>query len=182
MRMKCFLTFLGGMFLNKKCDVKKLVCMALLVAIDVIFARFFILRFGVVSVRFAFVAVAFAAVKYGALDSAIVAGISDLLGALLFGTRGAYFPGFTLTAFMMGLVYGVFLHNTQSLKRIVLSAVCTQIPFSLLLNTFWISIATGKGFVLFLPGRVIQCIVMIILETFVLEYLFVKKRVQDVIE
>ncbi len=48
-----------------------------------------------------------AAYLYGPIGGAVVGGIADFIGAILFPI-GAYFPGFTLTCVITGAVYGLF--------------------------------------------------------------------------
>ena len=85
--------------------------------------------------------------------------LADLLGALLFPI-GAYFPGFTLTAFLTGLVFGLFLYGKQSFPRVLGAVLLNQLLLSLLLNTFWISVLYGSPFGPLLVTRLLQCAVL----------------------
>lgn len=89
---------------------KIMVTCALLVALQVILARFLSINTTFVVVNFSFLAVALAGILFGPLWGMAVGGVSDLVGASLF-PFGAFFPGFTLTAALVGLVYGAFLHT-----------------------------------------------------------------------
>ena len=55
-----------------------------------------------------FLPVVCAAIIFGPIEAAIVGGLGDMLGAFLFPT-GPFFPGFTLTAVLTGLIHGFFL-------------------------------------------------------------------------
>lgn len=57
-----------------------------------------------------FVPVVIAAILFGPAASALVYGLADFIAANLF-PKGAYFPGFTLSAVLMGLIYGIFLYE-----------------------------------------------------------------------
>ena len=76
---------------------KIMVTCALLVALQVILARFLSINTTFVVVNFSFLAVALAGILFGPLWGMAVGGVSDLVGASLF-PFGAFFPGFTLTA------------------------------------------------------------------------------------
>ena len=76
---------------------KQLAISALLVTADVVLTRLLAINTPVMKIGLGFSAVAICAMLYGPWWTALTAALGDLLGALLFPT-GAYFPGFTLTA------------------------------------------------------------------------------------
>ena len=103
--------------------------------------------------------VVIAAILLGPLYAGIVGALADFLGAILFPI-GTYFPGFTLTAFLMGLCYGLFLYRSQSFPRIFGAVAVHQLVLSLLLNTLWISLLYGSPFVPLLVSRLPQCAIL----------------------
>ena len=111
-------------------------------------------------IGFAFVPVVIAAMLLGPVKAGIVGGLADLLGAVLFPI-GAYFPGFTLTAFLMGLVFGLFLHREATILRILGAVGINQLLLGLLLNTLWISILYGAPYAPLLATRLTQCAILI---------------------
>ena len=135
---------------------KNLTLMALLTALEIVLSRFLSISAWNTKIGFAFVPVVIAALLLGPLPAAIVAALADFLGALLFPI-GAYFPGFTLTAFLMGLCYGFFLCRKQSFRRILGAVAVHQLVLSLLLNTLWISILYGSPYKALLVTRLPQC-------------------------
>ena len=138
---------------------KKLTLMALLTALEIVLSRFLSLSAWNTKIGFAFVPVVLAALLLGPLPAAIVAALADFLGALLFPV-GAYFPGFTLTAFLMGLCYGFFLYKKQRFWRILGAVAVHQLVLSLLLNTLWISILYGSPYKALLVTRLPQCAIL----------------------
>ena len=84
---------------------------------------------------------------------------ADFIGAVLFPI-GPYFPGFTLTAFLTGTVFGVFLHKRQTIPRIVGAVAVNQLVLSLLLQTAWISLLYGSPYEPLLLTRVGQCAIL----------------------
>ena len=143
----------------KKINTRDLCIMALLIALEIVLSRFLSISAWNTKIGFAFVPVVIAALLLGPLYAGIVAAMADFLGAILFPS-GAYFPGFTLTAFLMGAVYGFFLCRKQTLPRIVGAVAVHQLLLSLLLNTLWISVLYGSPFAPLLVTRLPQCAIL----------------------
>ena len=146
--------------MKRKFDTKMLVTAALLIAMQIILSRFLSINAWNLKIGFAFTAIFVAAYLYGPIFAAFVAAIADVVGACLFPS-GAFFPGFTVTAVLTGLVLGVFLYKKQTRGRIIMAVVIDQLILGLLLNTYWLSILYGSPYVPLLATRAIQCAVMI---------------------
>ena len=140
-------------------STRTLTSMALLIALEIVLSRFLSISAWNTKIGFAFVPVVIAAILLGPLYAGIVGALADFLGALLFPI-GTYFPGFTLTAFLMGLCYGLFLYRSQSFPRILGAVAVHQLILSLLLNTLWISLLYGSPFVPLLVSRLPQCAIL----------------------
>ena len=138
-----------------KFTTKKLTILGLLIALEVVFARFLSISAWNIRIGFSFLPIVLAGMLYGPIEGGIVGAISDLIGALLFPS-GPFFPGFTLSACLTGIVFGLFLKKDQSIWRIILAVVVNQIFMSLLLNSFWISTLYGSPFVPVLTARLVQ--------------------------
>lgn len=130
-----------------------------LLAAEIVLSRFLSVSAWNIKLGFSFVPVAIAAMLYGPLPAAVTAALGDFLGALLFPI-GPYFPGFTLTAFLTGLTFGALLHTKQSAARTALAVGIVQLPLSLLLNTFWISLLYSSPFWPLLATRAAQAALM----------------------
>lgn len=145
--------------------VTMITTLGLLIALEVVLTRFFKIE-PTITLRFSFGFVAFviAGMLYGPVASAGVAALADFCGAILFPTGGAYFPGFTVTAFLTGLVLGLFLYKKQNLFRIIVATLITQVFGSLLLNAYWLSlIISGKSYSAILITRSLQGVIMSII-------------------
>lgn len=140
-----------------KCNIKMLVTTSLLIALEIILSRFCSINAWNIKIGFNFIPVVMAAVLYGPLMAGAVAGVADFLGAVLFPI-GMYFPGFTLTAFLTGVVFGLFLYKKQTVFRILGAVAVNQLIFSLLLNSFWISVLYASPYLPLLTTRLFQCI------------------------
>lgn len=168
-----------------------LVCCALLIALQVVLSRFLSFQTWNLKIGFSFVPVVLAARLFGPVASMLVYGIGDVIGTFLFPV-GAYFPGFTLSAVLSGLIYGLFLYKKNNsyvffgkkdgkaskineILRIAGAVGLIQLICSFLLNSLWISIISGSPFASQLAVRWPQSlgmgVVQIVLLALVLERL-----------
>lgn len=138
-----------------KISTKKLITLGVLVAMDVVLTRFLSINAWNTRIGFGFVPMVVAAIMYGPVSGGVVAAVADVVGALMFPT-GPFFPGFTFTALITGVTFGLFLHKKQSLWRIVAAVAVTQFVYSLFLNTYWICLVYGAHFKPLLATRVVQ--------------------------
>ena len=94
--------------------------------------------------------------------AAMLGGIcTDILGYLVNSGGATYFPGYTLTAMLGGILHGLFLYppSTSRAKRIVravLDKTCINLFCNLGLNTLWLSILYGDSFLVLLPARALK--------------------------
>ena len=120
--------------------LQQLTLSALLIALDVVFSRLLAINTPLMKIGLGFAAVAVAAMLYGPLWAMLTAALGDLIGALLFPT-GAYFPGFTVTAALTGLIFGLFLYRREkSWLRAFLAALTNCLLVTFLLNTLMIAV------------------------------------------
>lgn len=158
----------------KKDLPKTLVTMALLIALEVILTRFLSINLPIVRIGFGFLPVAVAAILFGPLWAGIGYAVGDILGMLIWPT-GAYFPGFTVTAFLVGAAYGIFLNKkTVTWPRLIVTVSVVVLAFSLLLNTVWLSMLYGKAFLGLLPTRILQCVILIPVQVLTIKLVYEK--------
>ena len=148
----------------------KIIMTAILIALNVVLERI-VPSYKIQSqdISFGFVAVAFAASFLGIPYAIAVAGFGDLLGSLLF-PFGAYFPGFTATNCIFGLILAVFLYKRATILNIALAVILNKAICSLILNTIWISVLYRGGLDAFwvvllgrLPGVAILAVVELVI-------------------
>ncbi len=154
-----------------KNKILRLVVCGMMIAVDVVLARLASLNTTTERLGLSLFAVAIVAYLYGPIAATLVHGLSDLIGAMLF-PNGPLFLGFTLTAALIGLIYGLCFYHKKSLWWIVLAVVGTQVVCTLCLNTLWLSILYDKAFVVFLPGRLIQAAIVTPVQLIGLPFLF----------
>lgn len=145
----------------KNNNVKKLVQISLLMALQIILTRFCSINTPIVRIGFGFLPIAIIAMMYGPMSAGVANAIADFMGVMLF-PNGAYFPGFTLTAFLSGVIYGLFLYNKpKTWSRIILSVVAINLLLNLGLDTLWLQILMKQGFLALLPTRIMKVAIMI---------------------
>lgn len=143
----------------RRINTKLVVTIGLLTALHIVLSRFLSINAWNIKIGFAFVPVFLAAWAYGPVPAAAVGALGDFLGAVLFPI-GPYFPGFTLSCALTGVIFGLLLHKEQTLPRIVAAVVLNQFGVSLLLSSFWISILYGSPYTVLLGTRVIQSAIL----------------------
>jgi len=151
-------------------NTNKLVYMALFIALEVVLTRFLSIQTPIVRIGFTFLPIALSAMMFGPLFSGTVAALADVIGMILFSSGGAYFPGFTLTAFLSGTIYGLFLYKKPvTFFRILIPVTIIAIGGNLVLNSVWLWMITGKGFMAILPARIIKSFIMIPIEVVMIQ-------------
>ena len=148
-------------------STKMLVTLALLVAMEIVLNRFLSINAWNLKIGFSFLPIVIAAILFGPIHASVVGGLGDFIGALLFPI-GAYFPGFTLTAVLMGLVWGFFLHKKQNVPNIILSVGINQFILGLCLNTYWISVLYGSQYGPLFMTRIMQAAILFVVQVVVI--------------
>ena len=140
---------------EKKLNIKLLVTISILVALHVILSRFFSINAWNIRIGFAFIPIFVAAYLHGTLAAGTVAGIADVLGAILFPS-GPFFPGFTLTSILTGIIYGVLLNKQQTKLRIAVAVLLDALICTIALNSLWITLLYDTPYLALVSTRVIQ--------------------------
>ncbi len=136
-----------------------LVYLAALTAMQIFLSRFLSVSLWNVKFGFQFIPVILAAISIGPLAGALVGGVGDLVGALLFPI-GPYFPGFTLSAVITGLVFGFILQKRHNFAAVLIAVLADTVITTLILNTVWISVLYGSPLLPLLSTRTIQAAAM----------------------
>ena len=149
--------------------ISKLTVGAMLVALQIIFARFiYILTPGNLDrLSFSFIPDALAGFYLGPLYAALYGVCADILGMLLNSAGTTFTPLFTLIAALKGLSYGLFLHKKQlTLKRIICTFVFMTLVFDLGLTPIALMTLYGSSFkavvIMKIPVQIVFCVVKIV--------------------
>ncbi|WP_027399916.1 folate family ECF transporter S component [Anaerovorax odorimutans] len=158
--------------MRSKQNTSKIVITAFLMAMEIVLTRFLSLALPTLRLSFGFLPISIIGILYGPLWSGIAYALGDIIGMMILPT-GPYFPGFTLTAFLTGAVYGLILHNKPiSWKRVFIAVAIVCIILNLCLDTLWLYILMNKGLFAILPTRLLKCFIMIPLQTVIIHELW----------
>ena len=88
------------------------------------------------------------------------------IGGYIVKPTGPFFPGFTISGILSGVIFGLFLHKRSgaaySLKRISAAVLVNTVVVNLLLNSLWLTLLYGSGgFAAVLSVRLLKELVMI---------------------
>ena len=112
-------------------------------------------------ISLAHLALAPTAILFGPVVAGIQGALSDFLGYLL-RPSGPYFPGFTLTAALLGIIYGFLLYRTKrSLWQIILARVLIAVFVNICLNSLFLAMLYGPAQWAALPVRVFKNLIQL---------------------
>ncbi len=158
---------------------RNLAVVALLTAANVVVSSMLSVHTETIKLSFSFVIVAFAAYFFGPVAAAFVSGAGDIVSAVAFPV-GPYFPGFTLTAVLTGICFGVLIYKETGIIKISVSVLINELAGSLLINSFWISFLYKTPFKALAVSRLVtQILPMIAVEIIILWLLFGKSMIME---
>lgn len=157
---------------------KKIILAALLLAMSIVLSRFLSIKTPIVTIGFSFVPMMLCAIWLGPKWTILISVLSDLIGATLF-PFGSYFIGYTITAGVSGAIYGFLLYkkeedsytDKQFILRVILASILVTVIANIGLNTLWISITTGKAFMVLISARIVKELIMIPIKIIVIVFL-----------
>ncbi len=170
--------------MNTVNQTKILTTTALLIALNVIFSEHLSISTEFLKTNFGFIPVILAAMLFGPKIAMAVAGVGDLIGFFVFPQPGAYFPGFTFTAALTGLVYGLFLYSAHTAIqgknlyiRAALAAFLVNAVLYTCLNSFWLGLLYGVPYIMgVLPIRIINNALLFCVQMALIPCLFAFKN------
>ncbi len=150
----------------KNLTTRDLTTLSLLIALAVIFKKFLSVELEIMRFSTYFIVIAVTGAIYGPITAGIVGVIVDLLYSLLFPSGFGIFFGFTLSAFVEGLIYGFFLYNKKkSVLNVSLAVVTFTIIVSYFLNVLWVTLMneapSTEFFMATLQAKVIKSIFVV---------------------
>lgn len=170
-------------FSGPKWTTRHLTLAAMLTALEVILSKLAIGDPTVLKVSLGFIATALIGYCLGPWLGGVVMIVSDLISNTILNTGGGmFFPGYTFSAFVTGVIAGLFLYQQRvTWQRVALYEFFQIFITNVFFNTLWIYVmslssnTTGKTFMALLtirlPKEIISwplesLIVLVILQTF----------------
>ena len=156
-----------------KVNVYLIVNIAVLIALEIVLNRFAAINTQYLKIAFNFIPIVVCAIIYGPVWAAVTWSLADIIGAVFLNTvGGAYFPGFTLTLALAGLLYGVCLHRSVVHPWHIAAAVLVySLCLSYVLNTIWISFVYGIPIPTLLVTRIVQLVCNIVFQSLMIPLL-----------
>lgn len=140
--------------------VNTVTVMAMFAAISVVLGYFTLVLGDYLKIGFSTIANQFVYYPFGPVAGGLFGGALDILKYIIHPT-GAFFPGFTISAMVGGVLYGCFLYKRPiSFWRVLAAELTVSIICNMLLGTLWLSMLYGKAFMALLPMRVFKNIMM----------------------
>ena len=125
---------------TNKISTRSMALLAVLVAIQIVLSRQFAIETQLVKFSFAFVATFLMGLFLGPWLAGIGGVLADVIGMSLLA-KSPFFIGFTLSAFLGGVVYGLYFYNKEvTLKRCIACVLTNTVLFTLILTPIWLSI------------------------------------------
>lgn len=173
----------NNIFLHSVRELKKvrsLTTAAMLLAVAVVLGIFSIPVTPAVKVSLASLAIQLAAALYGPAVGGIVGGLADLIQHFIRPT-GPYFPGFTISGILSGLIFGlIYYRRPLELRRVIIANVLVSIPVNLFLNTYWLKLLYGNAYLALLPVRAVKELAL--LPVFIAAFFFLYQAVRRVLQ
>ncbi|HKM42646.1 MAG TPA: folate family ECF transporter S component [Limnochordia bacterium] len=149
--------------------------LGLLTAVSIVLTRIFgvvvpVAGVGALRLSFGEIPIILAGVLFGPVGGGLTGLASDLIGYVINSHGGAFFPGFSLSAVLTGVIPGLILQKRRDSLRLYhvgATVLVTDLITGVLLNTLWLTILYGQGFFVILPMRLLARLVTLPIYTFV---------------
>lgn len=147
-------------------DLKTLTVAAMLLAITVVLGFYRLQLTDYIRIGFDSVSKELTGMFFGPVIGCMVGGLSDIISYII-KPIGGFFPGFTISAMVAGIIYGIILYKKPlSLRRVIAANSVVTVVVNLLLNTYWLTLLYGNAFFALLPARAVKQLVMLPIDSF----------------
>ena len=165
--------------MTKLRNTKTLALAAMLTAIGIILSFFKIPVNQLITIGFGSLPLSVSGMLLGPAVSGIVGALMDVGGYLVKPT-GPFFPGFTISGIVSGIIYGLFFYKKKiTLKRVIVAQVILTIVVNILMNSYWLNILYLKdGYIPVIISRLPKEFIMLPIMT-AMKYI-VLKTVQEI--
>lgn len=120
-----------------------------------------------IKIGFSSIANQFVYYLFGPVTGGLFGGALDILKYFVKPT-GEFFPGWTFSAMLAGVIYGCFFYKRKLTFWWILAAEFTvAVVCNMLLGTLWLSMMYGKAFFVLLPARAVKNLVMCPVNAFI---------------
>ncbi|MDR1568034.1 MAG: folate family ECF transporter S component [Streptococcaceae bacterium] len=146
---------------SSRFSVRTIALLAMVIALNFVFARVLSIDTQFLKINGSFLTHTLLGVLFSPAVNAVTFGLMDVVGFMLKPT-GPFFPGFTLTAIIVGALYGFFYYRKEiTLKRVILANLVITLLDSLLFTPINLMILYQVPFWALIPARLLKVSIMI---------------------
>lgn len=142
-------------------NVTNLTIMAMLMALAIVLGFFSVQVTESIKIGFSFIPNMLVGLLFGPAATGIFGGVADLLKYIIKPT-GPFFPGFTISSIVGGIIYGLVLYRKPiRYTRVLVANVLVTVFVNMIMNTYWLTLLYGNGFFVILPARIVKELIML---------------------
>lgn len=154
--MAAFLLLKRGVFLLDSVSARRFVFHGLFTAATILLTFVFAIQTAFLRLSFSFLPIALCGLYFGGAAAGLMTAAAGFLGTAVFGL-GPFFPGFLLTDFATGFLFGAVLHgHAVTVRRTALAFFLVAAVVNLGLQTMWLSLFYGRAWEAFFLPRLVK--------------------------
>lgn len=162
-------------------SAKDIAVIGLMMALSVVLTRFLSIETQFVRIGFAYIPMVFLAIMYGPWVAGFSGAAADMIGFFLFARGFPFSPGFTLSAAIGPILYGLILYRKPlTFWRLLLACFTVNLVVNVGLNSFWLWLLYDRAFWALLPLRILQNVISLPIDAGILYLLTGRKSIQRV--
>ena len=154
--------------LQELCHTKTVVLCGLLAALAIVLSMVASIQLGpYIKIGFSGLPNRIVEFLFGPAVGCLFGGALDLLKYVL-KPDGPFFFGFTFNAMLAAFIYGCFYYRHKlTFRRVLIAKLVVILIVNVLLNTLWLDMLYGKGFLAILPMRTVKNLIMWPIDSFI---------------
>lgn len=143
-------------------NVRALTICGLMMALAVVLNYVATIRIGsYIRIGFSFLPNLIVDFLFGPVVGGVFGGLLDIIKYIL-TPSGSFFPGFTISAILGAVIYGVILYGkTLTWARMIVAQFLVKLIVNIGLNSLWLKIMYGQALLAILPGRILSNAIML---------------------
>lgn len=137
-------------------ELKDVVLLGIMIAIKVALEQFKV-GTATLQVGLGFIGSVMLGYYFGPLWGFVGGALSDLVSSAIFGNLGGFFIGYTLTAAMGPMIYGLFFYQKKvRIWRVIAATIVVTVVCNIGLNTLWVHLMYNVNFMAALSTRIVK--------------------------
>ncbi|MBE5917698.1 MAG: folate family ECF transporter S component [Pseudobutyrivibrio ruminis] len=148
--------------MKKLMNTKTLTVAAMLTAVGIVLGFFKLPISQLIEIRFGSLPIALTGMMFGPGVAGVVGALVDIGGYLVKPT-GPFFPGFTISGIVSGIILGLMLHGKKcTFARIFVTQAIHTLVVGIIMNSYWLNLLYLKnGYIAAIIARLPKELIMI---------------------